>query len=219
MDKRLAGVLVAAALAVSACSSGSSSTSFVPGGGASSSSGSASATPSSTPTAVAGLKAFTFPSSIQVEFQTQLPPAGPQRSAVIAYENYVDSMWYAVYTLGKNKAYQKYLTGNALSFAKQIIAEFKAGHFQLKGTVVYSSISVPNVYGTAGVVIYSCFNDSSLQMVNPGNGKPAGNIINSKYTHSQEQAAAGKQSNGSWWIIHTDFYPAASGGSAGVCAS
>lgn len=218
MDKRLAGVLMVAALAVSACASGGSSSSFVPGGGATAS-GSASATPSSTPTAVAGLKAFTFPSSIQVEFQAQLPATGPQRSAMIAYENYIDSMWYAVYTLGQNKAYEKYITGNALSFAKEIIAEFKAGHYELKGTVVYSDISVPDVYGNAGVVVESCFNDSGLQMVNPSNGKSAGNIINSKYTYSQEQAAAGKRADGSWWIIHTDFYPAASGGSAGVCAS
>ncbi|HZR49976.1 MAG TPA: hypothetical protein VFB06_10705 [Streptosporangiaceae bacterium] len=218
MDKRLAGVLAAAALAVSACSNGSTATSFVPGGGASTS-GSVPTAPSSTPTAAAGLKAFTFPSSIKVEFQTPLPATEPERSAVIAYENYVDSMWYAVYTLGKNKAYQKYTSGNALSFAKQIIAEFKAGRYQLKGTVVYSDITVPNVFGTSGVVVSSCFNDSGLQMVNPGNGRPAGNIINSKYTHSQEQAAAGKQANGSWWIVHTDFYPAASGGSAGVCAS
>ena len=219
MDKRLAGAIAAAALAVTACSSGSSVSSFVPGGGASSSGSGAAAAPSSTPTAVAGLKAFTFPSSIQVEFQTQLPPAGPERAAVIAYENYVDSMWYAVYTLGKSKAYEKYVSGNALSFARQIIAEFKAGHYELKGTVVYSDISVPNVYGTSGVVVDSCFNDSGLRMVNPGNGQPAGDIVNSKYTHSQEQAAAGKQANGNWWIVHTDFYPAASGGSAGVCAS
>lgn len=218
MDKRLAGVLVAAALAVSACSAGTSSTAFVPGGGAASS-GSASAAPSSSPTSVAGLKDFTFPSSIQVEFQTQLPAIDPQRAAVIAYENYVDSMWYAAYTLGKNKAYQKYITGNALSFAKGIINEFKAGHYTLKGTVVYYNISVPDVYGNAGVVVESCFNASGLEMVNPGNGQPAGSIINSSYTHSQEQAAAGKKSNGSWWIIHTDFYPAANGGSAGVCAS
>jgi hypothetical protein len=218
MDKRLAGVLVAAVVAVSACSSASPSASFVPGGGASTSAATSPAA-SSTPAVVAGLKAFTFPSSIQVEFQTQLPPAGPQRAAVIAYENYVDSMWYAVYTLGKNKTYQKYITGNALSFAKQIIAEFRAGRYRLKGTVVYSSISVPDVYGTSGVVVYSCFDDSGLQMVNPGSGRPAGNIISRKYTHSQEQAAAGRQANGNWWIVHTDFYPAAAGGSAGVCAS
>ena len=217
MDKRLAGVLAVAALAVSACSSGSTA-SFVPGGGATVG-GSAASTPSATPTAVAGLKAFTFPSSIQVEFQTELPPSGPQRAAVIAYENYVDSMWYAVYSLGKNKAYQKYVSGNALKFANQIIDEFKAGHYKLEGTVIYSDISVPQSYYGAGAVVYSCFNDSGLHMVNPSTGQSAGPIVSSKYTYSQEQAAAGKRADGTWWIVNTDFYPAASGGAAGVCGS
>jgi hypothetical protein len=217
MDKRLAGAIlaVAAVLGLTACSSGTAASSFVPAAPASTT---VSATPSSTPTAVAGLRSFSFPSDIQVEFQTSLPASEPQRSAMIAYENYVDSMWYAVYTLGSNKVYTTYISGNALTFAKQILGEFKAGHYALRGTVVYSDISVPNVYSGSGAVVESCVNISGLHMVDPSTGQSAGNILNSKYTNSQEQAAAGKKKSGTWWIVHTDFYSAASGGTAGMCA-
>lgn len=217
MDKRLAGAIIAAAvLGLAACSGGSTASSFVAAAPASTS---APPTPSSSPTAVAGLRDFTFPSDIQVKFQTTLPDSGPQRSAMIAYENYIDSMWYAVYTLGKNKTYKSYISGNALTFAKQIIGEFKAGHYALRGTVIYTDMSVPNVYSGSGAVVESCVNVSGLHMVDLGTGQSAGNILNSKYTNSQEQAAAGKKANGSWWIVHTDFYSAASGGTAGMCGA
>jgi hypothetical protein len=221
MRKRLTGA-VPAALAVltvaatAACSSSTAVPSQVPGAG----SGSTSAAPttSNTPTPPPGVRAFAFPSDVKVVFQTAIPAAGPQRGAMIGYENYVDSMWYAVYTLGKNKTYQKYASGNALTFAKQIIAEFKAGRYALRGTVVYSAISVPNVFNTTGAVVQSCVDVSGLHMVNPSTGQSAGNILNSKFVHSQEQAAAGAKTNGTWWIVHTEFNPANSGGSAGMCA-
>ncbi len=219
MDKRLTGAIVAVAaavLAVSACSSGSVPA-FVPGAAATASA-SATTAPSSTPTAVAGLRSFTFPSDIQVEFQASLPASGPQRAAMIAYENYASSMWYAVYTHGASKDYQNYVSGNALSFAKSIIDEFKAGGYALRGTVVYSSMSVPDVYGSAGAVVQTCLDMSGLHMVNPSTGQSAGNILSSRFTYSQEQAAAGKKADGTWWVVHTDFYPAAGGGSAGMCA-
>jgi hypothetical protein len=101
---------------------------------------------------------------------------------------------------------------------QQIIHEFRAGGYALRGTVIYSSMSVPNVYNGGGAVVQSCVNLSGLHMVNPRTGQPAGNILNSKFTFSQEQAAAGQKADGSWWIVHTDFYPAASGGTAGMCA-
>lgn len=230
MRKRLtdAGPAVSAAVltvfavltvaATAACSSSSATPSQVPGVGTGSGGASVASTPSSTSTPVAGVRDFAFPSDVKVVFRTPVPAAGPQRGAMIGYENYVDSMWYAVYTLGKSKVYQQYASGNALTFAKQIIAEFKAGGYALRGTVVYSAISVPNVFNTTGAVVQSCVDVSGLHMVNPSTGQPAGNILNSKFVHSQEQAAAGAKTNGTWWIVHTEFNPATSGGSAGMCA-
>lgn len=209
---------VLAVLAAAACSSSTAAPSQVPGVGAASNDTSAAPTPSGSPAPVPGLRTFAFPADIKVVFQTPVPAAGPQRGAMIGYENYVDSMWYAVYTLGKNKMYQKYISGNALTFAKQIIAEFKAGGYTLRGTVVYSDISVPNVFNTTGAVVQSCLNASGLHMLNPSTGQSAGNILNSKFVNSQEQAAAGEKTNGTWWIVHTEFNPATSGGSAGMCA-
>jgi hypothetical protein len=224
MRKRLCGALGATAavlaisavvLAVSACSSGATSN-FVATGGASVSSA---PVPSSTPTHVAGLVSFPFPASVHVEFQTALPPSGAQQGAMIGYENYVDSMWYAVDTLGQSDTYKKYISGNALTFAKELIAEFKVGGYALRGTVVYYDTTVPSVYYGKGAVVESCVNVSGLQMVNPGTGQSAGNILNSKYDFSQEQASAGEQRDGAWWIVQTQFSPASSGGSAGMCAS
>lgn len=217
MDKRLAGA-IAAVLGLTACSGGSTASSFAAGAPASTSTAPA-PVPSSSPAAVAGLRSFAFPSDIQVTFGTTLPASEPQRSAMIAYENYVDSMWYAVYTLGKNKSYKSYISGNALTFAKQIIAEFKAGHYALRGTVRYTDMSVPSAYNGSGAVVEACVDVSGLHMVDRGTGQSAGNILNSKYTNSQEQAAAGKKRDGSWWIVHTDFNSAASGGTAGMCGA
>jgi hypothetical protein len=216
--KRLSGIIAVAgvALAITACSGGGTTGSFVPQGGG----GTSPATPATqaTTTAVKGLQVFNFPQTVQIDFQSELPASGPKREAAIAYENYIDSMWYAAYTHGASKAYERYTSGNVLSFVRTVIHEVSKGD-TISGTIMYFDTSVPSVYYGNGALVESCVNASGLYLVNAKTGKNAGNVISTKYDSYQEQAAAAKEPGGAWAIINTQNYRAASGGSAGMCAS
>ena len=187
---------------------------FVPKGGATSA---APSQPASAAT-VSGLQNFAFPSSIKIQFQTPLPASGPQRSAVIAYENYIDSMWHAVYTHGADTSYQKYVYGNALSFAQQEIRFFTKGDNQLRGTLTYYNITVPQVFYSAGAVVSSCVDASKMKFVEERTGT-IGTLFSSAYFHYLEQVGTGTTRDGFWIVNHTDPTPAARGGAAGACAA
>jgi hypothetical protein len=152
-----------------------------------------------------------------VQFQTPLPASGPQRAAMIGYENYVDSLWYAVTSRGAHTQYRQYMGGNALTFADKLIHEFKTDDYKLGGRVVYFDISVPKVFYGDGAVVQSCVDASGLNMVNVKTGKTSGTVFDSSYQHYQEQAADGKSKSGYWTVSHTENFPASSGASAGVC--
>ncbi|MGD0561410.1 MAG: hypothetical protein ABSA93_41380 [Streptosporangiaceae bacterium] len=200
--------------AVTGCSSGQTPAgTFTPEGDNSS----AQPTAAAQSTAVAGLRSFAFPSTIQVQFQTPLPASGPQRAAVIGYENYIDSVWYAVYTHGADKTYTKYVFGNALDFAQAEINAFTSNGYQLKGTLVYYDTSVPQVYFGAGAEVESCVDASQMNVVNEHTGATVKPLFTGGYDNYQEQAAAGKADAGYWVVSHTDNYPSTSGGTAGVC--
>lgn len=223
MGRRIVpALLVACAIALVAGCAGSPPQPFVPGGGRSSAApasadgggaGSAGTAAAQAP----GLRKFAFPGSVQVQFQTPLPASGSQRAAVIGYENYARSMWYAVYTHGASKAYQQFASGNALTFIKTLISQYTAGGYTLRGTIVYFDTSVPSVYYGAGALVESCVNASGLFKVDSSTGKVAGTVFSAKFGYYQEQAAAGKKADGTWWIGHTENYPAADGGAAGMC--
>jgi hypothetical protein len=219
MDRRIVPVLVAGGVSLVVGCAGTPPQSFVPGGGASSPAPASGAVGSASTAATdaPGLKDFAFPASVQVQFQTPLPAAGAQRAAMIGYENYARSMWYAVYTHGSSKAYRQFAGGNALTFVKTLISQYTADGDTLRGTIVYYDTSVPSVYYGAGALVESCVNASGLFKVNSSTGQVAGTVFSAKFGYYQEQAAAGKKPDGTWWIGHTDSYPAADGGAAGMC--
>ncbi|MGH3165464.1 MAG: hypothetical protein ACRDN0_06165 [Trebonia sp.] len=223
MRKALTGVSLAAlALGATACSGGSGgsgggSNGALDPGGANSSAGSDASPATAATQSASGLKSFTFPSGFQVQFQTSLPSGGAQRSAVIAYENYVDSMWAAVATDGGNTTYEKYLGGNALTFAKSLISEFRNDGDKLGGKVVYFNITVPQTFYGDGAVVDACVDSSGLNMVSAKTGKTTGTVFDSTYQHYQEQAATAKSPAGYWTVSHTQNVSASSGGSAGEC--
>jgi hypothetical protein len=183
---------------------------FVPKGGATSAAPSQSASAAAVP----GLQNFAFPSSIKIQFQTPLPGSGPQRSAVIAYENYIDSMWHAVYTHGADTSYRKYVYGNALSFVQTEISFFTKGHYQLQGTITYYNTTVPQVFYGAGAVVSTCVDASGMKIVKPGT---VGTLFKSSFFHYMEQTGTGKTHSGFWIVNHTQNTPATSGGTAGGC--
>jgi hypothetical protein len=184
---------------------------FVPKGGATTS---AAPSQSASTAAVPGLQNFAFPSSIKIQFQTPMPASGPQRSAVIAYENYIDSMWHAVYTHGADTSYKKYVYGNALSFVQTEIRFFTTGNYQLRGTITYYDTTVPQVFSGAGAVVSTCVDASEMKIVKPGT---VGTLFKSSFFHYQEQTGTGKTHDGFWIVNHTVNTPATSGGTAGGC--
>jgi len=229
MRKALTGVSLAALLALgaAACSSGAGGSGGLGAGGTGANgaldpggvTGSAGtdATPAAATQSAPGLRSFTFPSGFQVQFQTTLPSSGAQRSAVIGYENYIDSMWAAVASRGGNTTYEKYIGGNALTFAKSLISEFQNNGDKLSGKVVYFNITVPQTFYGDGAVVDSCVDSSGLFMANATTGKSAGAVFDSSYQHYQEQAATAKSPAGYWTVSHTENYPASGGGAAGAC--
>jgi hypothetical protein len=207
-----AGICAAGAGLLSGCGGGAPApAAFVPKGGTTTS---AAPSQSATAAVVPGLQNFGFPSSIKIEFQTPLPASGPQRSAVIAYENYIDSMWHAVYTHGADTSYKKYVYGNALRFVQTEIRFFTTGNYQLRGTINYYNTTVPQVFYGAGAVVSSCVDASGMKIVKPGT---VGTLFPSSFFHFLEQSGTGKTHSGFWIVNHTETTPATSGGSAGGC--
>lgn len=210
-------VLVIAGVAVAACgcASGASTATaaFTPQGGSGSTQASASPTASAP---VAGLSTFAFPSDVKVVFQTPIPASGVAREATVAYENYIDAMWYGVYKTGAYTGYARYISGNALTFVKEEINWFASNSYHLSGTIVFSETSVPNVYSRSAVV-ESCVNASGLYAVSKS-GKTIGTALPAKYDYYQEQATAGMKSGGSW-LIAGSYYTSAAETSAEECAS
>jgi hypothetical protein len=226
--KTLSGVSLAAVLLLGgvACASGGGGSGggdagvLDPSGSTSSASAAGTvASPAATTggAATSGLRSFAFPAGVEVQFQTPLPASGTQRAAMIGYENYVDSLWYAVSSQGADTAYRQYMGGNALTFANSLISEFRTSDYKLSGTVVYFDISVPQVFYGASAVVESCVDASGLNMVNATTGKIAGTVFDSSYQHYQEQAAAAKSTAGYWTVSHTENFPASGGDSAGDC--
>lgn len=157
----------------------------------------------------AGLVRFAFPSSVKVEFRSPLPASGPQRAAMIGYENYVDSGWYAVYTHGASKTVSKYVYGNALSDFDDLVTELTG--YRLSGTIVYYDISVPQVFSGAGAVVQACVDDSGLYVANEKTGRNLETVFRGDFEHYQEQASTGKPSSraGFWIVNHTVQSPGA----------
>lgn len=231
MRKTITGVSLAAFLALGAvgCGSGSSSSAasgvLDPSSGPSAAaSATTSASPSTSPStspsastaAVNGVQQFPFPSGVKIVFQTPLPASGLKRGAMIGYENYVESSWYAIQTHGRSTAYEKYGSGNVLTGAAALIDEFVSHHWTLHGTITYYDMSVPQSFGTAGAVVQACVDTTHFSVLG-SNGKVAGSVFQSQWYHYQEQSSAGKTHAGYWTIVHTISTSSDKGGSAGMC--
>jgi len=203
------------ALGAVACSGGGSTTyngllTASPPDGPTTASAAAQPSDAASAAAPAGLVKFAFPAGLKVEFRSALPASGPRRAAMIGYENYVDSGWYAVYTHGASKAVSRYVFGNALTDFRALVSELTG--YRLRGTIVYYDISVPQVFGGAGAVVQACVNDSGLYVANAKTGRDLETVFRGDFEQYQEQASAGKSSRAGFWIVsHTIQSP-------GVCS-
>jgi hypothetical protein len=208
-----AAVLAAGILAgVAACGSGSAAA-FQPAG-------SLSPAPSraALPGQAAGqrLGGFRFPSDVSIDFTTPAP-ADPARRAVIdGYQNYVLALWAAVLSHGKNRAYQRQATGNALGFVRRAVASYGAPGTTVKGTIAYNDTRIAGIYFGTGANVLACVDASAFHQVNAQTGATVGPALPVRLTRYLENVAEGKRSDGTWFVSRLAIYPA-SGTRGGVC--
>jgi len=177
-----AAILAAGVLAgVAACGSGSAAA-FQPAG-------SLSPAPLQTPLpgqAGQDLGGFRFPSDVSIDFSTPAP-ADPARRAVIdGYRNYVLALWAAVLSHGKNSAYRRQATGNALGFVRREVARYSAPGTTVKGTIAYSDTRIAGIYFGTGADVLACVDASAFHQVNAQTGAAVGPALPTRLTRYLE---------------------------------
>jgi hypothetical protein len=66
--------------------------------------------------------------------------------------------------------------------------------------------------------VTSCVDAAGLYRADPQTGRPLGTVFGAaKWNAYQEQAAAGRDTGGQWFVNGTYNYPATDGGTAGEC--
>ncbi|MBO0814389.1 MAG: hypothetical protein J2P30_04450 [Actinobacteria bacterium] len=201
-----AAVFAAGMLAgVAACGSGSA-TAFQPAG-------SLSPTPVQAPlSGQAGqrLAGFRFPSDVSIDFTTPAPADQARRAVIDGYQNYVLALWAAVLSHGKDSAYRRLSTGNALGFVRREVARYGAPGTTVKGTIAYSDTRIAGIYFGTGANVLTCVDASAFHQVNTKTGATVGPALPVRLTRYLENVAVGKRSDGTWFVSRLAVYPASS---------
>ena len=201
-----AAVLAAGALAgVAACGSGSAAA-FQPAG-------SLSPAPIQAPLpgqAAQRLAGFRFPADVSIDFTTPAPADRARRAVIDGYQNYVLALWAAVLSHGKNNAYQRQATGNALGFVHREVARYGAPGTTVKGTIAYNDTRVAGIYFGTGANVLTCVDASAFHQVNAQTGAAVGPALPVRLTRYLENVAEGKRSDGTWFVSRLAVYPASS---------
>jgi hypothetical protein len=150
---------------------------------------------------------FRFPAGVSIRFSPALPASAARRAIVTGYQNYVLALWAAVLTHGRDAAYQRLAAGNAAAFVRREAAYFTSHHQGLAGTIRYSAVSVGTVYFGNGATVTSCVDASAFHTTGPG----AGPVFPPRYAHYLEEVAEGRRAGGTWYVAHTESYPASTG--------
>jgi hypothetical protein len=147
---------------------------------------------------------YRFPAGVSVQFSSS-PPASPARRAIVTgYQNYVLALWAAVLSHGHDTAYQRWASGNAEAFVRKEISFFGRGHRGLAGTIRYSATTVSADYFGRGATVTSCVDSSAFRVT----GSKAGPVFPPKFSHYLEDVAEGRRPDGTWFVAHTESFPA-----------
>jgi len=154
------------------------------------------------------LGGFRFPGDVSIDFTTPAP-ADPARRAVIdGYQNYVLALWAAVLSHGKNSAYRRQATGNALGFVRREVARYGAPGTTVKGTIAYNDTRIAGSYFGAGADVLACVDASAFHQVNAQTGATLGPALPARLTRYLENVAEGKRRDGTWFVSRLAVYPA-----------
>ena len=147
---------------------------------------------------------FRFPAAVAVRFSAA-PPATPARRAIVSgYQNYVLALWAAVLSHGRDTAYQRLAAGNALDFVRREVSYFTSNRLSISGSIHYFAVTVGPVYFGGGATVTACVDASAFRST----GADAGPVFPPKYARYLEDVAEGRRTDGTWFVAHTESYPA-----------
>jgi hypothetical protein len=195
----LAAILAGTALAGVAACSGSGAEVFHPSG-----SPPAAQTDTLRTAVTTAPGGYHFPPGVHVGFSTPPPGSATRRAMVTGYENYVLALWAAVLSHGKDAAYQKLTAENALAFVRREVSYFTSHHGRIQGTIRYSGAKVGATYFRTGATVTACVDTSGFRVT----GSAAGPVFPPRYARYLEDVALAKRADGTWYVIHTESFPA-----------
>ncbi len=153
---------------------------------------------------------FRFPASVAVQFASALPASPARRAIITGYRNYVLALWAAVASHGRDTAFQHLTSGNARAFVRREISYFSAGRRSIRGTIRYSAATVTAVYFGRSANVTACVDASAFRST----GRRAGPVFPPRYAHYLEDVAEARGAGGTWYVAHTESYPATASGGA-----
>ena len=205
-----AGLLAAAALAVTACSSAGPAATFTPGGGGPSAAG------ASASDASAGSGGFVMPpfgTNVHVDMTSWLPANAAQAQAVNTDKDYELAYLYAEYKGGQDQTWVNYVNSVMQTAVQQSLQATDVTTESFVGTVKYFDMSViPDPLVKGDLDVSACFDNagSSNTDLTTGRGIPDTSAPDSHYVRIADELR--KDSAGQWQVVSSlpaIYYPQA----------
>ena len=205
-----AGLLAAAALAVTACSSAGPAATFTPGGGGPSAPG------ASASDAAAGSGGYVMPAfgtNVHVDMTSWLPANTAQAQAVNTDKDYELAYLYAEYKGGQDQSWVNYVSSVMQTAVQQSLQAAAVTTESFVGTVKYFDMSViPDPLVKGDLDVSTCFDNAGLSNTDRTSGKviPDKSAPDSHYVRIADELR--KDSAGQWQVISSlpaIYYPQA----------
>ena len=205
-----AGLLAAAALAVTACSSAGPAATFTPGGGGPSAPG------ASASDAAAGSGGYVMPpfgTNVHVDMTSWVPANAAQAQAVNTDKDYELAYLYAEYKGGQDQTWVNYVSSVMQTAVQQSLQATDVTAESFVGTVKYFDMSViPDPLVKGDLDVSACFDNAGSSNTGLTTGKviPDTSAPDSHYVRIADELR--KDSAGQWQVVSSlpaIYYPQA----------
>ena len=205
-----AGLLAAAALAVTACSSAGPAATFTPGGGGPSAPG------ASASDAAAGSGGYVMPpfgTNVHVDMTSWVPANAAQAQAVNTDKDYELAYLYAEYKGGQDQTWVNYVSSVMQTAVQQSLQATDVTTESFIGTVKYFDMSViPDPLVKGDLDVSACFDNAGSSNTDLTTGKviPDTSAPDSHYVRIADELR--KDSAGQWQVVSSlpaIYYPQA----------
>src|ERR1700733_8329981 len=205
-----AGLLAAAALAVTACSSAGPAATFAPGGGGPSAAG---GTASNAPAGSGGFVMPPFGANVHVDMTSWLPANAAQAQAVNTDKDYELAYLYAEYKGGQDQTWVNYVSSVMQTAVQQSLQATDVTAESFIGTVKYFDMSaIPDPLVKGDLDVSACFDNAGSSNTDLTTGKviPDTSAPDSHYARIADELR--KDSAGQWQVVSSlpaIYYPQA----------